>query len=135
MSGLLLDTPLSAEQRECAETIRGSADALLAIVNDILDFSKIEAGRMKIEPVHFDIVTSLAEIGDLLTPQICAKGLDYTFEADVEHRWVQRDAGRIRQIVLNLLGNAIKFTERGQVTLRISEVASESSRVDVSPSR
>lgn len=127
-SGLLLDTALAPEQREYAETIRGSAGALLAIVNDVLDFSKIEAGRMKIECVHFDLVTRLAEIGDLLTPQFCAKGLDYTFEADVEHRWVHADAGRIRQIVLNLLGNAVKFTERGHVTLRISEVASESSQ-------
>ncbi len=121
MSGLLLDTPLSSEQRDCAQTIRQSADALLAIVNDVLDFSKIEAGRMKIENVSFDIVTRLAEIGDLLTTQICAKGLNYAFEADAQHRWVSGDAGRIRQIVLNLLANAIKFTEQGQVTVRISE--------------
>jgi PAS domain S-box-containing protein len=124
-SGLLLDTPLTAEQQDYAETIRSSAGALLAIVNDILDFSKIEAGKMKIEPVQFDLVTRLAEIGDLLTPQICAKGLDYTFEADVEHRWVFGDAGRVRQIVLNLLSNAVKFTDRGKVTLRISELSSE----------
>jgi PAS domain S-box-containing protein len=121
MSGLLLDTSLAPEQRECAQTIRQSADALLAIVNDVLDFSKIEAGGMKIEQVDFDIVTRLAEMGDLLTSQICARGLNYVFEADVEHRWVQGDAGRIRQIVLNLLGNAIKFTDRGQVTVRVSE--------------
>ncbi len=124
MSGLLLDTSLAPEQRECAQTIRESADALLAIVNDVLDFSKIEAGGMKIEHVDFDIVTRLAEMGDLLTSQICAKGLNYVFEADVEHRWVRGDAGRIRQIVLNLLGNAIKFTDRGQVTVRISEAPS-----------
>jgi PAS domain S-box-containing protein len=126
MSGLLLDTPLTGEQRECAQTIRQSADALLAIVNDILDLSKLDADRMKIEQVSFDLVTHIAETGDLLTPQICAKRLDYAFEADVEHRRVNGDAGRIRQIVLNLLGNAIKFTERGQVTLRISELSSES---------
>jgi PAS domain S-box-containing protein len=119
--GLLLDTSLTTEQREYAETIRSSADALLGIVNDILDFSKIEAGRMKIESVQFDVVTCLAEIGDLLTPQICAKRLNYAFEADVEHRWVQGDAGRIRQIVMNLLSNAIKFTEQGHVRLRVSE--------------
>jgi PAS domain S-box-containing protein len=124
MSGLLLDTPLSPEQRDCAQTIRQSADALLVIVNDVLDFSKIETGRMKIEPVSFDIVTRLAEIGDLLAPQVSAKGLNFAFEANVEHRWVSGDAGRIRQIVLNLLGNAIKFTDRGQVRLRISEIPS-----------
>jgi PAS domain S-box-containing protein len=128
MSGMLLDDNLDPNQRECVETIRRSAEALLVIVNDVLDFSKMEAGRMKIECVNFDIVTCLAEAGDLLTPQICAKGLDYAFEADVEHRWVQGDTGRIRQIVLNLLGNAVKFTERGHVTLRISEVSSERDR-------
>jgi CheY-like chemotaxis protein/anti-sigma regulatory factor (Ser/Thr protein kinase) len=117
----LLDTTLSPEQRECVQTIRQSADALLAIVNDVLDFSKIEAGRMKVENVSFDIVSRLAEIGDLLIPQVCAKGLDYSFEADVEDRWVIGDAGRIRQIVLNLLTNAVKFTDRGQVTLRVSQ--------------
>ena len=128
MSGLLLDTPLNGEQRECAHTIRQSAEALLAIVNDVLDLSKMEAGRLTIEQVSFDLVTHLAEIGDLLTPQICAKSLDYTFEADVEHRQVNGDSGRIRQIVLNLLGNAIKFTERGQVAVRISELSFESGR-------
>lgn len=120
-SGLLLDTPLTSEQRDYAETIRNSAAALLAIVNDVLDFSKIEAGRMQIEPVDFDIVTCLAEIGDLLTPQVCAKGLNYEFQAEVQHRWVRGDAGRIRQIVLNLLANAIKFTDQGRVKLHISE--------------
>ena len=120
-SGLLLDTPLTPEQRELGETIRSSAGALLAIVNDVLDFSKIEAGRMKIECVSFDIVTRLREIGDLLAAQVRAKGLNYVFEAEVQHRWVNGDAGRIRQIVLNLLANAIKFTDQGQVKLRISE--------------
>lgn len=122
-SGLLLDTALAPEQRDYADTIRTSAGALLAIVNDVLDFSKIEAGRMRIERSHFDLVTRLAEIGDLMTPQICAKGLNYVFEANVEHRGVCGDSGRIRQIVLNLLANAVKFTERGEVTLSISESA------------
>lgn len=125
-SGLLLDTPLTDEQRDYAETIRTSADALLAIVNDVLDFSKIEAGRMTIEYGPFDIVTHLSEIGDLLTAQISAKGLKYEFHADVAHRWVNGDAGRIRQIVLNLLGNAVKFTDAGQVTLRVSQTCSGS---------
>lgn len=68
-------------------------------------------------------MTHLAEIGDLLTPQICAKGLNYEFEAHIEHRWVHGDSGRVRQIVLNLLGNAVKFTAQGQLNLRISESA------------
>jgi len=128
MTGLLLDTPLAGDQHEYAETIRASAEALLTIVNEILDFSKIEAGRMKVEPVRFDLVTTLAEVGDLLVPQVCSKNLNYAFEADVEHRWVWGDAGRIRQIVLNLLGNAIKFTERGEVKVRISERAGSAGR-------
>ena len=126
--GLLLDTALTAEQRDYGETIRDSAAALLAIVNDVLDFSKIEAGRMKIECSDFDLVNRLAEIGDLLMPQICAKGLNYAFEADVTHRWVHADVGRIRQIVLNLLSNAVKFTEHGQVTVRIAERSAEAER-------
>jgi len=121
MCGLLLDQALPSDQREYAETIHRSAEDLLVIVNDILDFSKMEARGMPLESVDFDLVTRLAEVGDLLTPQICAKGLNYSLEADVEHRWVRGDTGRIRQIVLNLLGNAVKFTERGQVTLRIGE--------------
>ena len=120
MSGLLLDTSLSTEQRDYAETIRSSADALLAIVNDILDFSKIEAGRMEIEPGRFDIVACLEEVGELMGPQAHAKRVDYIFEQGVQHRWVMGDAGRLRQIVLNLLSNAIKFTDHGAVTLSIS---------------
>lgn len=131
-SGLLLDTPLAPEQREYAETIRSSAGALLAIVNDILDFSKIEAGRMQIECSHFDVVNRLAEIGDLLMPELCAKGLNYVFEASVEHRSVNGDSGRIRQIVLNLLGNALKFTAQGHVKLSISESAAASGRATYS---
>ncbi len=121
MSGLLLDTSFTAEQHDCAETIRNSADALLGIVNDILDFSKIEAGKMEIEPVCFNIIHCLEEIGELMAPQARAKGIKYFFEENVEHQWVLGDAGRLRQIVLNLLSNAIKFTERGRVTLSISD--------------
>jgi PAS domain S-box-containing protein len=128
MSGMLLETTLQPEQREYAETIGKSAEALLGIVNDVLDFSKIEAGRMKIELLRFDIVTCLAEVGDLLTPQICSKGLNYTFATEVDHRIVHGDAGRIRQIVLNLLWNAIKFTERGHVKLCVAETHAESDR-------
>jgi PAS domain S-box-containing protein len=125
MSGLLLDTSLTPDQTEYAGAIRKSADALLNIVNDVLDFSRIEAGRMNIECVSFDLVARLQEIGELLAPQTRAKGLQYVFQADVEHRYVNGDAGRIRQIVLNLFTNAIKFTECGQVTLRISEAPSK----------
>ncbi len=131
-SGLLLDTPLTPEQREYADTIRGSAGALLSIVNGVLDYSKIEAGRMQIERSHFDLVNCLAETGDLLTPQIRAKGLNYVLEAGIEHRWVYGDAGRLRQIVLNLLSNAVKFTEQGQVKLSLAESATAPDRATYS---
>jgi PAS domain S-box-containing protein len=117
MTAILLDTPLTPTQRDYAETVRRSADALLAIVNNVLDFSRIEAGGMELESVVFDIAACLAETGGLMAAQAREKGLEYVFQAETEHHWVRGDAGRVRQIVLNLLSNAIKFTEQGQVTL------------------
>ena len=115
MTGILLDTALTPAQRDYAETVRRSADALLAIVNNVLDFSKIEAGRMELELAAFDIVACLAETSELMAVQARAKGVQYVLQTETEHHWVVGDAGRIRQIILNLLSNAIcKFTERGQ---------------------
>jgi PAS domain S-box-containing protein len=125
MSGLLLDTPLNPDQREFADTIGKSAGALLAIVNDILDFSKIEAGRMKIECRQFDLIAVLRDIGELLTPQFAVKGLQFVFEPHCASRWVHGDPGRVRQILLNLLWNALKFTRHGHVRLRVSETQLE----------
>jgi len=120
MAAVLLDTPLTPSQRDYAETVRRSADGLLAIVNNVLDFSKIEAGRMELESAVFDIAACLAETGELMAAQASAKGLRFVLQAETEHHWVSGDAGRVQQIVLNLLSNAIKFTEQGQVTLRIA---------------
>jgi CheY-like chemotaxis protein len=100
--------------------IRQSGEALLEILNDILDLSKIEAGRMEVERRPFDLIDSLKKAGELMASRAQAKGLAYVFEPEVAHAYVMGDAGRVRQIVLNLLGNAIKFTERGSVTLRLS---------------
>jgi signal transduction histidine kinase/CheY-like chemotaxis protein len=121
MSGLLLDTPLSDEQRDFATTIRDSGDALLTIINDILDFSKIEAGRMDIEAHPFDLRECVESALDLVGPRAAQKQLDiaYLFEGDVPPA-VGGDVTRLRQILLNLLGNAIKFTERGEVVLTVS---------------
>ena len=124
MTSLLLDTPLNAEQREFAETVRGSANALLSIVNDVLDFSKVEAGKMTIEAAAFDMLACLKGAGEFLAPQMKAKGIEYRFDAQTPLRGAWGDAGRIRQIVLNLLSNALKFTERGSVTLRIAATQS-----------
>jgi len=128
-TGLLLDTPLSAEQRDFAETIGTSADALLAIVSEILEFSRIEAGKIALEQSAFDLVACLAEAAELLAPQARTKGIEYLFRARTSGRWVTGDAGRIRQIVINLLSNAIKYTDRGTVTLLVEGAAAADGRM------
>jgi len=120
MTGLLLDTDLTPEQREFAETIRGSADALLAIINEILDFSKIEAGKMTFEPIPFDLLVAVEEVADLLSFRAGEKNVDLIvrYEPGAACRFIG-DAGRIRQVVLNLAGNAIKFTAQGHVLIDV----------------
>jgi GAF domain-containing protein/DNA-binding response OmpR family regulator len=121
MSGLLLDTPLSDEQRDYAGTIRDSGDALLTIINDILDFSKIEAGRMDIEAQPFDLRECVESALDLIAARAADKQLDlaYMFENEVPAA-IDGDVTRLRQILLNLLANAVKFTERGEVVLTVN---------------
>ena len=118
MTALLLDTSLSVEQREYAETVRRSGESLLAIINDVLDFSKIEAGKLELEPLPFAFRDTLGETLKTLAPLAHRKGLELAYEvaADVPDG-VVGDPGRIGQIVLNLVGNAIKFTDRGEVTV------------------
>ncbi len=121
MSGLLLDTKLDDEQRDFAATIRESGDALLTIINDILDFSKIEAGRMDIESQPFDLRECVESALDLVATRAAEKRLDvaYLFEGDVPAA-LDGDVTRLRQVLLNLLANAVKFTERGEVVLTVS---------------
>ncbi len=123
MTSLLLDTKLTAEQREYAETIQFSGDALLAVVNDILDFSKVEAGKLAIESVPFEPRRTVQEVVALLLAQAETQGLELSCEIDpsVPER-VEGDPGRLRQILLNLVSNAIKFTAAGSVRLRASAV-------------
>ncbi len=120
MSGLLMDTDLTHEQREFAEIIRNSGDALLTIINDILDFSKIEAGKMDLENQPFDLRDVVESALDLVAPKVVEKGLDmaYVMEPDVPPA-IMGDVTRLRQILLNLLGNAVKFTDAGEVVLTI----------------
>ncbi len=127
MSGLLLDTPLTDEQRDYASTIRDSGDALLTIINDILDFSKIEAGRMDIEQHPFDLRDCVESALDLVAARAAEKQLDaaYVFEGDVPEA-VSGDVTRLRQILLNLLSNAVKFTETGEVVLTVTSAATTS---------
>jgi two-component system, sensor histidine kinase and response regulator len=121
MTGLLLDTPLTREQREHVEVIRTSADALLTVINDILDFSKIEAGKLAIDRVPFDLRECLEEVADLLSPRAAEKGLELLchIPADTPVQ-VMSDPGRVRQILLNLVSNAVKFTERGEVAIEVT---------------
>ena len=121
MSGLLLDTTLNDEQRDYANTIRDSSEALLTIINDILDFSKIEAGRMDIEAQPFDLRDCVESALDLISSRAAEKGLDiaYLFEGDTPAA-IKGDLTRLRQILLNLLSNAVKFTDRGEVVLTVT---------------
>jgi signal transduction histidine kinase/CheY-like chemotaxis protein len=120
MTSLLLDTPLDNEQRNYAETVRQSSEALLTIINDILDFSKIDANKLELLTTEFDLHVSLAEVADLLSGQARAKGLRLEREVAPEvPRLVRADPVRLRQVLLNLVGNAIKFTHRGQVSLHV----------------
>ncbi|MFN8651639.1 MAG: response regulator [Gemmatimonadales bacterium] len=120
MAGLLLDTRLDAEQREYATAIERSADALLTIINDILDYSKIEAGKLSIEPISFDLRVAVEEVVDLVAGRAGEKNLDLVtrVEGDLP-RYVIGDAGRVRQILTNLVGNAVKFTAKGQVLVSV----------------
>ena len=122
MTGLLLDTELNNQQREFADTVRKSADALLGLINDILDFSKIEAGKLDLEAIDFDLRGMLEEVADLLAVRAHEKHLELTCLADPKIPAMLRgDPGRLRQILINLAGNAIKFTSAGEVTIQVRE--------------
>ena len=120
MTGILLDTILSDEQRDFVETIRSSGDALLTIINDILDFSKIESGKLELEAVPFRLRNCVEEALDLLAPKAGEKSLELAYQVEPTlPRIIVGDITRLRQILVNLLGNAIKFTETGEVVIEI----------------
>lgn len=118
MTNLMMDTDLSVEQLQFIETIRKSADSLMTVINDILDFSKIEAGKLELEIIEFDLRITIEEVVELMSLRAHEKGLE--FACIVHHEvpsLLRGDPGRLRQILINLLGNAIKFTDSGEVTL------------------
>ena len=121
MANLLLDTQLSAEQMKFVETIKNSSNSLLRIINDILDFSKIEAGKLDLDIIDFDLRATLDKVGDLMALKAQEKGLEFV---SIIHRHVPLlligDPGRLRQILINLTGNAIKFTENGEIAIHVS---------------
>ena len=121
MTGLLLDSPLDDEQREFAETVRGSGEALLAIINDILDFSKIEAGKLELELVDFDLREVVESVLDLVAEKAQSKGLEINALVDpAVPEIVVGDPGRLRQVLLNLCSNAVKFTQQGEVVVEVA---------------
>jgi signal transduction histidine kinase/CheY-like chemotaxis protein len=132
MAGLLLDTHLDREQREFAETIRESGDLLLTIINDILDFSKIEAGKLHFEALDFDLREVVESTLEMLAEKAQAQGLELLGAVAPEIFTPRRgDAGRLRQVLTNLLNNAIKFTASGEVVLRVSPVNDSMVRFEV----
>ncbi|MFZ1828988.1 MAG: response regulator [Candidatus Competibacteraceae bacterium] len=120
MAELLADTELSVRQRRFVENIRGSSEALLTIINDILDFSKIEAGKLELDNAPFNLEELIDEIGEMFAERAHRKGLELICTAAGVPPMLRGDAGRLRQVLTNLLGNAFKFTQAGEVALRVS---------------
>ncbi|MEA3415067.1 MAG: PocR ligand-binding domain-containing protein, partial [Thermodesulfobacteriota bacterium] len=126
MTGLLLDTELNAEQRRYAETVRASGESLLGLINDILDFSKIEAGKLDLETLDFDLQSLLDDFAPSMALKTHDKGLELLCAADPDvPTLLSGDPGRLRQILTNLAGNAVKFTHKGEVAVRVSVQKSE----------
>lgn len=129
MTELALDTDLTEEQRDYLDTVKASADSLLVIINDVLDFSKIEAGKLSIEQIPFALRSTLSETSKFMALQAHAKGLELLLqiEPDVANV-IEGDPGRLRQVLINLMGNAIKFTREGEVALEVKTLSREGSR-------
>jgi len=130
LTGLLLQTPLTEEQRDFVQTINSSGEALLTLINDILDFSKIEAGKMKIESEEFDLINMVESAVDLLAERAATKRIEVMSFIEPEVPVVLHgDQGRLRQVLVNLLANAIKFTEQGEVVVRVRCLTQAGDRV------
>ncbi len=121
MTGLLLDTKLTSEQKNYTKIVKNSAESLLTVINDILDFSKIEAGKMDLEILDFDLRTTLEDMGDSLAIKAQEKGLEYLTLIDPEvPSLLQGDPGRLRQVLTNLIGNSVKFTSEGEINVAVA---------------
>jgi signal transduction histidine kinase/CheY-like chemotaxis protein len=130
MAGLLQDADLPQEQQEFVDIIRSSADGLLSVINDVLDFSKIEAGKLAIDPIVFNLDDALGDVTKLLAPRAHEKNLELACQIDPRiPDFLNGDISRLRQIVMNLMGNAIKFTERGEVVLAVKAESQEGDEI------
>ncbi len=132
MTNLILDTDLNPEQTNWAKIIQTSSDSLLDIINDILDFSKIEAGEFELEPIRFDLHETLQDVSDILLLKAEEKGVEFiVFLAPELPRFCVGDPGRIRQIITNLMGNAIKFTSTGYVAIRLTSKKEDNGHIRI----
>lgn len=132
MTGLLLDTELDPEQQKYAEIVRASGEALLTLINDILDFSKIEARKLDLEILDFDLRTTVEDTAEMLAARAHEKGLELVCLIDPQlPAQLRGDPGRLRQIIINLVGNAVKFTQQGEVSIRVERVQEDDKQVTV----
>jgi signal transduction histidine kinase/DNA-binding response OmpR family regulator len=132
MTSLLLDTPLRDDQRDYARTARTCSESLLSLLNDVLDFSKMEAGKIELERIDFDLQTAIDETLDILVARAEEKALELiSFVAPDVPRELRGDPGRLRQVLLNLTNNAIKFTQRGEVVIRVVPVSRDGDRISL----
>jgi signal transduction histidine kinase/DNA-binding response OmpR family regulator len=130
MTGLLLDTPLNTEQREFADTVRRCGESLLDLINDILDYSKIAAGKLDLEVTAFDVRDLVEETFELLADRAATKGLELAWVIDDDvPQFLSGDVSRLRQVLMNLVGNALKFTDHGEVAIHIARTRTESEGV------
>ena len=129
MNALLLETVLTPQQRRMADAVRYSADALLTIIDDILDLSKLEAGRVDLETIDFDLAEVMDKVAEVMVPKAAAKGLQLSIERTfAESCWFRGDPARLRQILLNLVSNAVKFTETGRIVISASALPARDDR-------
>jgi PAS domain S-box-containing protein len=132
MTGLLLDTELTSEQHKYAEIVRSSGETLLTLINDILDFSKIEANKIELEKIDFDLRTLMEDTVEMLSVKAGEKNLELICLIDPDvPSWLRGDPGRLRQIIVNLVGNAVKFTHQGEISIRAALAAEEESKVSI----
>ena len=136
MTDLVLDTELTSEQREYLRIVKSSADALLTVINDILDFSRMEAGKFELDPIDFNPRDAIGDTANTVALRAHQKGLELIVDVDaaVPHT-LRGDPGRLRQILVNLLGNAIKFTHQGEVVLRVTSGGGDATRTSCCTSR